>query len=131
MYGMFAVRSAPCPAPNLQPAPLHAACTAPQSPAAFHLPLRTLAPHRMPSFQLSAGCVGVQPAAELRHLQRHGHELHVLCALLPMPCSISAVESSPAHRRFPPSAASLPAARPVKYALLSNLGRTRRRSTSR
>ena len=42
-----------------------------------------LAPHRMPSFRLSAGSVGVQPASEFRHLQRHNHERHVLRALLP------------------------------------------------
>ena len=46
------------------------------------------------------------------------------------------LQSSPAcahcvHRRCPPSAASLPAARPAPYALRSTLGSMRRRSTSR
>eukprot|EP00964_Phaeocystis_antarctica_P010219 scaffold5611_cov48-Phaeocystis_antarctica.AAC.1 len=34
---------------------------------------RTLPPHRMAPFRFSADCEGVQPAAELRHLQRHDH----------------------------------------------------------
>ena len=85
MYGMFYVRSSPSPAPNLQSGPpLHAACAAvarrppPPSPQ--------LAPHRMPSVRLSAERGGVQPAAELRHLRRHNHALHVPGALLPVPC---------------------------------------------
>eukprot|EP00964_Phaeocystis_antarctica_P010139 scaffold5552_cov52-Phaeocystis_antarctica.AAC.4 len=49
----------------------------------------------MPSFRLSAVRVGVQPAAELRHLQRHEHVRHVQRALLPLPCPQSAVEPSP------------------------------------
>eukprot|EP00964_Phaeocystis_antarctica_P104650 scaffold69773_cov45-Phaeocystis_antarctica.AAC.1 len=49
-------------------------------------PARRPAPH-MPSFRLSAVRVGVQPAAELRHLQRHEHAIHVRGALLPVPCS--------------------------------------------
>eukprot|EP00964_Phaeocystis_antarctica_P070295 scaffold42784_cov32-Phaeocystis_antarctica.AAC.1 len=83
MYYMFSVRSSPCPdAPNLQSSPpLHAASTA----VTRHLPppgTLHLAPHRIPSVRLSAGRVGVQPAAELRHLQRQGHGRHVPRALL-------------------------------------------------
>eukprot|EP00964_Phaeocystis_antarctica_P017930 scaffold9957_cov44-Phaeocystis_antarctica.AAC.4 len=92
---MFYVRSSPCTAPNMQSSPpLHAACAA----VARRLPPPGphLAPHRMPSVRLSAVRVGVQPAAELRHLQRHGHALHVQCALLPVHCPESAVEPSPA-----------------------------------
>eukprot|EP00964_Phaeocystis_antarctica_P076570 scaffold47353_cov60-Phaeocystis_antarctica.AAC.3 len=77
MGHMFLVRSSPCPAPNLQSSPpLRAACAA----VAFHLPPPgpNPVPHRMPSFRLAAARVGVQPAAELRHLQRHDHALHVL-----------------------------------------------------
>eukprot|EP00964_Phaeocystis_antarctica_P107493 scaffold72198_cov60-Phaeocystis_antarctica.AAC.4 len=51
MWGMFAVRSSPCPAPNLQSSPfLHAACTA----VARRLCPRGLhhAPHRTPSLRL-------------------------------------------------------------------------------
>eukprot|EP00964_Phaeocystis_antarctica_P039806 scaffold22763_cov61-Phaeocystis_antarctica.AAC.2 len=90
MAYMFHVRSSPYPAPNLQSSPpLHAACTA----VARHLPppgTLHFFPHRMPSVRLTAVRVGVQPAAELRHLQRHNHGLHVRRALLPEPCSQSA-----------------------------------------
>eukprot|EP00964_Phaeocystis_antarctica_P094239 scaffold60987_cov51-Phaeocystis_antarctica.AAC.1 len=71
MVYMFGVRSSPCPAPKLQstsPAPgLHRG--RPPPPASFPSP----PPHCMPPFRLSAGREGVQPAAELRHLQRHEH----------------------------------------------------------
>ena len=98
MQYMFYVRSSPSPAPNLQSSPpLHAACTAVarhlRPPGTLHL-----VPHRMPSVRLSAGHVGVQPATELRHLQRHDHVRHVLRAPLPVPCSQSALEPSPARR---------------------------------
>eukprot|EP00964_Phaeocystis_antarctica_P085851 scaffold54296_cov36-Phaeocystis_antarctica.AAC.3 len=88
----------------------------------------------MPPFRHSAGRVGVQPAAELRHLQQHGHVPDVLRALLPVPCPQSAVEPSPARCvprgcLLPP--ASQPARRPAPNALLSSLGSPRRRSTSR
>eukprot|EP00964_Phaeocystis_antarctica_P092874 scaffold59814_cov56-Phaeocystis_antarctica.AAC.2 len=62
----------------------------------------------MPSVRLSAVRVGVQPAAELQHLQRHAHVLHVQRALLPVPCSQPAVEPSSARcvcrDRLPPPA---------------------------
>eukprot|EP00964_Phaeocystis_antarctica_P032852 scaffold18612_cov114-Phaeocystis_antarctica.AAC.2 len=130
MRSMFSVRSSPCPAPNLQSSPpLHAACTA----VARHLPppgTLHLAPHRMPSVRLSAVCVIVQPAAELRHLQCHEPGLHVLRALLPEPCSQSAVEPSPARcmrrGRPPPPASRYSAPLPTPYALRSTLGSTRR-----
>ena len=96
MYGMFYVRSSPCPAPNLQSSPpLHAACTA--IARCLPLPGPKLAQHRMPSLRISAVGVGVQPAAELQHLQRHGHAPHVLRALLPVPCPQPAVEPSSLH----------------------------------
>eukprot|EP00964_Phaeocystis_antarctica_P138816 scaffold103466_cov54-Phaeocystis_antarctica.AAC.2 len=96
MYGMFYVRSSPRPAPNPQSSP---PCTlrAPRSPAILPPPSLNLAPHRMSSFRLSAGRAGVEPAAELRHLQRHNHIRHVLGALLPVPCSESTVDLSPAR----------------------------------
>eukprot|EP00964_Phaeocystis_antarctica_P153110 scaffold121228_cov36-Phaeocystis_antarctica.AAC.1 len=107
---MFAVRSTPCPAPNLSSVPpLHAACPA----VARHLPPPgplPLAPHRMPSFRISAVRVGVQSAAELRHLQRHKHAGHVLRALLPASPAPN-LQPSPlphaactavAHRLLPP-----------------------------
>ena len=103
---MFIVRSSPCPAPNLQSnPPLHAACTA----VARRLPPPSphVVPHRMPSFRLSAARVCVQPAAELRHLQRHEHGQHVLRALLlPVPCSRNCSRALPParclRRRRPP-----------------------------
>ena len=112
MFAMFYVRSSPRPAPSLQSSPpLHAACTA----VGRHLwraPGLHLASHHMPFSRLWAGRVGVQPAAELRHLQRHNHVRHVLRALLPVPCPQSAVEPSPARcvrRGRPPPAAPRPA----------------------
>eukprot|EP00964_Phaeocystis_antarctica_P034498 scaffold19637_cov48-Phaeocystis_antarctica.AAC.1 len=86
----------PCSQSAVEPSPLHAAC-----PAVARRPPASgphLAPQHMPSFRLSAGRDGVQPAAELRHLQRHEHAVHVLRALRPMPCPQSAVEPSPARR---------------------------------
>eukprot|EP00964_Phaeocystis_antarctica_P001114 scaffold614_cov57-Phaeocystis_antarctica.AAC.1 len=70
MGQMFNVRPSPSPAPNLQSSPpLHAACSA----VARRLPPPRphLATHRMPSVRLPAVRAGVQPTAELRHLQRH------------------------------------------------------------
>eukprot|EP00964_Phaeocystis_antarctica_P123302 scaffold86955_cov45-Phaeocystis_antarctica.AAC.1 len=76
MFGMFWVRSSPCCSKSAVEPSLHAACTAvarrPRPPGTLYL-----FPHRMPSFWLSAGRVGVQPAAELRHLQRQTHAIHV------------------------------------------------------
>ena len=127
MAFMFYVRSSPCPAPNLRSSPrLHAACTAVARrlppPGTLHL-----APHRMPCFRLSADRVGFQPAAELRHVQRHDHGLHVpsappICSQA-LPCT-SLAPRSPATSRYS-------APRPAPYALRSTLGSSRRRSTSR
>eukprot|EP00964_Phaeocystis_antarctica_P062410 scaffold37392_cov69-Phaeocystis_antarctica.AAC.1 len=106
---MFAVRSSPCPAPNLQSRALPCTLCAPRSPAAASRLSPHLAAQVMPAFRLSAVCLGVQPAAGLRHLQRHEHELHVRGALLPVPCPIPAAEPSPCTplpmhvRHLPPS----------------------------
>eukprot|EP00964_Phaeocystis_antarctica_P036686 scaffold20948_cov51-Phaeocystis_antarctica.AAC.2 len=69
MNRMFEVRSAPCPAPNLQSCPALYTLRAPRSPPppSASWPAK-LVPHRMPSFRLSVGRDGVQPAAELQHL---------------------------------------------------------------
>ena len=88
-----ALRACPIAPQPSQPGPLavHAARALPPAhalPPPAHTSLRIV----RPPFD-SAGRVGVQPAAELRHLQRHGHGLHVLRALLPVPCPQSAVES--------------------------------------
>eukprot|EP00964_Phaeocystis_antarctica_P001077 scaffold605_cov43-Phaeocystis_antarctica.AAC.1 len=111
MYSMFYVRSSPCPVPICSRA---RPCTLrePRSPAASR---PNLAPHRMPSFRLSAVRVGVQPAAELRHHQRHEHVRHVPGALLPVPCPKSAVEPCPARclpRDRPPPPVCWPAPSP-------------------
>ena len=124
MYSMFHVRFSPCPAPNLPSSPLPNAVRAPPSPAALPPPGPHLAAHRMPSVRLPAVRFGVQPAAELRHVQRHEHGLHVRGAFLPVPCSQSAVKPSPErcaprrrarHLPRPP----WPAPCPALYALLS------------
>eukprot|EP00964_Phaeocystis_antarctica_P062308 scaffold37323_cov45-Phaeocystis_antarctica.AAC.1 len=89
----------------------------------------------MPSFRLSAERVGVQPAAGVRHVQRHGHEQHVRSALLPVPCLQSAQSSPPLYSACttvafrPPASRAAP--RPASYAPLSTLGSKRLRSTSR
>eukprot|EP00964_Phaeocystis_antarctica_P006492 scaffold3508_cov47-Phaeocystis_antarctica.AAC.2 len=116
-----------CPQSVVGP-PLHAGRRRPR------LLARTLAPHRMPSVRHSAVRVGVQPAPELRHLQRQEHGPDVRGALLPVPCPQSAVEPSPARcvrRSRPPPPAARAARRPAPHAFLSTLGSTRRRSTSR
>ena len=107
---MFWVRSSPCPTPNLHSRALSCTLPAPRSPAASPACRPAcLAPHGMPSFRPSAARVGVQPVAELRHLQRRGHEPHVLGALLPVPCSHICNRAPPLHvactavaRRLPP-----------------------------
>eukprot|EP00964_Phaeocystis_antarctica_P028545 scaffold16104_cov47-Phaeocystis_antarctica.AAC.4 len=104
--------------------PSSARCVHRRRPPPFLPPGPNLAPHRTPPFRLSAVRVGVQPAAELRHLQCHEHELHVPRALLPVPCPKSAVEPSPlrptctAVACHPP--ASRVAPRSAPHALLSN-----------
>ena len=64
-----------------------------------------------------AASVGVQPAAELRHLQRHEHGLHVLGALRACPSPPALSRALPVHavcvavtqRPHAPRAAPLPA----------------------
>ena len=80
--------------------------------------------HRMPAFRLAAGRVGVQPAAQLRHVQGHGHELDVLCALRAC-LGPHSLESGPPRacrlcRRHPQRPhASRPAPLPTSHARLS------------
>ena len=110
-----------CPVPSLQSSPLlhsHAACAA----VAHRLPSPGphIAPNRMPSFRISAGREGVQPATDSRHVQRQRHELDVIRALLPCCPHNYVVGSFPArsclHRR---PLVSWPAPRPAPCALLS------------
>ena len=46
-------------------------------------PVPQPAPHRVPCLRPSAASVRLQPASELGHLPRHGHDRHVSGALLP------------------------------------------------
>eukprot|EP00964_Phaeocystis_antarctica_P008225 scaffold4429_cov36-Phaeocystis_antarctica.AAC.3 len=66
MGAMFDVHSSPCPAPTCSRA-LFCTLPAPPSPAASPAcrPTRIPRPTCIPFFRLSAGRVGVQPAAEL------------------------------------------------------------------
>ena len=97
---MFKVRSSPCPAPNLQSSPLlHPACTAVARRPPTSRPVPCPASHALLS-ALGIEREGVQPAAELRHLQRHAHECHFPRALLPLPCTLLAPRS-PAASRLP------------------------------
>ena len=116
---------------------LHAA-RAPQSLAAFRLLWPAARPaHRVPCLRPSAVRDGLQPAAQLGHVPRHEHGLHVLRALLPAPASqICSRALSPVHAaRAPQSLAAfrLPARSPPRApcALLATLGSPRRPSTSR
>ena len=102
-------------------------------------PLPACTSHRMLSLRLSAVRVGVQPAAKLRHVQRHRHELHVLGTLRAEPTpNLQSIPSVHSLRRA--VACRPPFSRPVhraprivclSYALLLVLGRTQERSASR
>ena len=113
---------------------LHAA-RAPQSLAAFRLLWPAARPaHRVPCLRPSAVRDGLQPAAQLGHVPRHGHGLHVLRALLPVPASqICSRALSPAccartaiARRVPPPGPQpaprtvCPACDPRQYAMAFN-----------
>ena len=88
----------------LAPPPLHAASRPAASPRAAYPPFDSAARH------------GFQPAAELRHVQRHGHGLHVLRALRACPAPQPSVGAFPVHAPLAPPplqhAASRPAASP-------------------
>ena len=106
-------RAFPCrplapPSPHTPPVSLHA---------------RTSPCSVCPPFKL-AECVGVQPAAESRHVQRHRHERHVSGAL--RPCH---AQRSGRHRSTPLSYPCPNLALPRMPSF--RLGSRRRRSTSR
>ena len=106
-------------------------------PALARLPARVaLASHAL-SIDLAAR-VGVQPAAEFRHVQSHRHELHVLCALRELPCPPSPVGCSLARcirRRHPAPARLTARVAPRRVARGANreplISRTNKASTSR
>eukprot|EP00964_Phaeocystis_antarctica_P084899 scaffold53559_cov66-Phaeocystis_antarctica.AAC.12 len=80
-----------------------------------HHPSRTLlrcllasGPHLTPHRFDSAGREEVQPGAELRHFQRHGHELYVFGALCLYPGPMFHPSSlKPSHHTGPAPLASL------------------------
>ena len=122
---MFAVRSAHAlqpPQPS-QPGPLAVHATR-ALPAAHVLPHPARTPRSAshgPPFD-SAVRGGVQPAAELRHVQRHGHELHVQRALRACPSPPSLHSRAllpcmpPVRCRRPTSSRPRPTPRPASHA---------------
>ena len=85
MWGMFSVCCSPRPAPPIcsrSPLPCTLRARSPRSLAASRLPAPKPAPHRVPCLRPSAARDGLQPAPELGHVPRHGHDLHVSRALL-------------------------------------------------
>ena len=108
----------PSPRPPAGPFP---ACRFALAPSPSPTALSPPGPHLDPRFVCppcdSAGRVGLQPAAELRYVQRHKHAGHVQCAC---PRPVRPPQPSPSLRaacavsspRPPPSHLSRPAARP-------------------
>ena len=86
------------------------------TPSRLHRPAPRPTHRTMPPFD-SAASVGVQPAAELRHVQRHNHARHVCGALhatLPPPHLPTSTSTSPPRRacrlrRRRPTPSRLPA----------------------
>ena len=134
---------------------VHSACALRPHRLQSSLPFCTLhalsPPHRPPRLPAhtpphikcppvdSAACDGVQPAAELRHVQRHGHALHAQGALCSRVLRPHRLQSSPplhatCASTAPPTilSASQTAPRsPTSYGPLLSRGRKRRHSTSR
>ena len=80
MSYMFIVRSARALRPSLESGPPRACRLRRHHPAPSRLPARTSPRIACPPFD-SAGCDGVQPAAQLRHVPGHDHAPHVLHAV--------------------------------------------------
>ena len=105
MSYMFSVRArSACALPPSQ-APVGPSPSAPLPPplsTPSRLPTRTSTrPACAPSFRLSAVCESVQPAAELRHVQRHKHVGHVPRALAA--CTLPPIlQPGPPLRRLRP-----------------------------
>ena len=104
MEGMFWVRAL-APISSREPFPAVRLAPSPRPPPS-HLPARTSPRHVCPPCE-SAGRGELQPASELRHVQRHNHGVDVLCA-----CSrpdlqprqpFPAVRLAPSPPRAPPS----------------------------
>ena len=124
VHASGALRACPChPLTSRAHAARHLGHRSPGPPAALSacLPLD------------SAGRVRVQPAADLRHFQRHEHAVHVCGAAprLPMPPAHQSVPRCTSLRPPPPRPpASWPACRPFSLPSFG-FGSTRMRSTSR
>ena len=90
-----ALHDALAPKPSFGPFPCMPPTPRPVPPPWYTSRAGPLVPHRTPFFD-SAGSVIIQPATELRHVQGHNNERHVLCALhacpvAPHPAFIRAV----------------------------------------
>eukprot|EP00964_Phaeocystis_antarctica_P117934 scaffold81772_cov49-Phaeocystis_antarctica.AAC.7 len=139
MNYMFGVRSSPWPAPSLQSSPRPARCVRlgrPPPPASrgSHLaPHATVHATRPPFGSWQQASAFNQPLSfDTSSVTSMYYMFYVRSS--PCPGPQSAVEPSPTrcvHRGRPPPSASKPAPHPIPYALLSTLGSTRRRSTSR
>ena len=128
----------PCP-PSLESGPPRACRLRRRHPTPSRLPGRTSSRVACPPFD-SAVRVGVQPAAQLRHVQGHEHEWHVLRALRACPVPQPSVRHSQcmcaACAAAPPTPS--PASRPESWSVGGShrmhsfrLGSGRRRLTSR
>ena len=112
-----------CPASSLHSWALPAHCLRRGHPTPSSLPTPML-PLFLCTPLDSAGRVDVQPAAELRHLQRHNHDVHVSGALRACPASSIHSWDLPAHClrhrvSTPHTPATWPACLPSSYAPLS------------
>eukprot|EP00964_Phaeocystis_antarctica_P042958 scaffold24634_cov63-Phaeocystis_antarctica.AAC.1 len=112
MDNMFKVRSARALAPSLQSGPPHACHLRRCRLTPSRLPRRPSPRIACPRFD-SAVRVCVQPAAELRHVQRHGHARHVRGALraCPGPHSLESGHPRACRLRRHPTPSRLPPAR--------------------
>ena len=99
-----------CPASSLHSWVLPACCLRRRRPTPSRLPA-CMSPLSLSFLFASAGREGVQPAAELRHVQRHNHGIHVPGALRACPASSlhSCVHTARCLRRRRATTSRLPA----------------------
>ena len=122
-----------CPQPSVGPPPVHVLPLAPPQPHALPPPARTSSRIVCSPFDSAESGV-VQPAADLRHVQRHGYGRHVPSALTALPGPLPLVGPSACAPLEPPQTHALmpPGPHLTPHRVLSfRLGRKRRRSTSR
>ena len=111
------------PASSLRSWVLPARCSRPRRPTPSRLPASMALLILCFPFH-SAGSDGIQPAAELRHVQRHKHAVHVPGALRACPALMQPPQLGPGCTLLaPPPPTALPppgpACRPSSYASLS------------